>query len=625
LTRIKGRRAKKELLSPEGFRVAHFPTDVSQLLRLYGTGGVYSTIYERQPNVRTAVDIIAREAGELTLHMFEKVPRSDGLPSGRLPLDDHPMMQLLDEPTPGKPDYDFWYGLFADLCIYERAFWYKIRQNNVVKALIRIPPGHVFPERDPLTQSILSWRGINGIEIPLDDILAFWGYDPESNESSISPLETLRRILQDEANAQMYRDLRWRTGLRKDGIIERDKDSPVMSDTAVQSFLVDVEDSLSGSAGLPLLLQPGMKWQDVSWSPKEMEYLGARQLNRVEVAAAFHIPAAMLMARDKDPDEQTLKFFYKSTLPPWLSRVESTIEAKLLPEFDVIAAVRHRHYVEFNLDQKLRGTPEEQAAIMATAAGGPVITVNEARSRLNLPPIEGGDLIFIPLNSIRAGGPQASPQNPTATPATGIEPAGTTPGAGTTVQSASRQDVLDGRAIAIGGRAQQLVTDPAEIENLLSDFDERDTERKSKESQRAFLRDNRPRLEGRYDTAIRRTFDRQRDIALAGRDLKRERWDKELADDLFGLAYQTVSTFGSMAAAEMKGDWLAERTINYLRTSAEGDAKEINDATVSKLAVEDPDWEEVFGQSRVEQLAGHYVTRWINWAIMEAAHQNGEV
>lgn len=56
-------------------------------------------------------------------------------------------------------------------------------------------------------------------------------------------------------------------------------------------------------------------------------------------------------------------------------------------------------YVEFNLDEKLRASFEEKAAITTQAVGGPWMTRNEARAQNNLPAVDGGDELLIPLNT----------------------------------------------------------------------------------------------------------------------------------------------------------------------------------------------------------------------------------
>jgi len=528
-TETQGVSESTKTLTPDGLRLTEFPSSFTKYLRLYGLSGTYAQLYASQPNIRTAVDGIARECAELNLKMYERLPHPPGQPSDRIEVDDHGMIELLREPVPGESVYRFWYDLFADIEIYDLALLLKIRTaaGRPPGALLRVPPANLLPYRNPITGRVDYWVGARGERVDPSELVVFWGFDPSLNHGSLPAMETLRRILADDQAAGDDREGRWKNSLRKDGVIEPDLLAKDMSDEARESYMVDLEDSLTGSAGTgrPALLLPGHHWKDSTWSPREMEYLNARKLSRTEVAAAFHVPPAFIAAaaNNSEPGQGTLDYVYQSSIPPRLTRVERELEAQLLPEFDLVRALRQRRYVKFNLDAKLRGSFEKAAAIMATTAGGPVITVNEGRARLDLPS-KGPefDELYSPLNSRLGGGPQASPQNPTDTPAGGLNPAGTTPGG----------PVAPSRGALMKEDIERLVT---------------------------------------------KHLSRQRNTHVGGKPLKRERWDKELTDDLFKAGV---------------GD----------RATCEDRAKAINDRTDEMLA-EGVSADTVFGDDRVRTTA----------------------
>ena len=67
-----------------------------------------------------------------------------------------------------------------------------------------------------------------------------------------------------------------------------------------------------------------------------------------------------------------------------------------------------RFYAEFNIQEKLQGSFEEQAYAFQAAVGRPWMTANEARGRVNLPALDGdANGIVTPLNVVVGG--QASP------------------------------------------------------------------------------------------------------------------------------------------------------------------------------------------------------------------------
>lgn len=600
---------EKAALTPDGMPIVQFSPDITRVLRMEGTGYNYAQIYASQPNVRTVIDYIARQGAGLRAKAYEKVPRSPSKPDGRLELDDDPMQYLLDDPWPGNSRYSFYYSLFADMCIYDewKVRLIRRRVGAPPEALVRVPPPNLTPERDPITGVVLFWRDLRGNRVERDDILWMPGYDPQTNQGSIPPMETLRRLLAEEYARDHAQEQFWRRGLRKDGVIELDKDTKKMSDAARESFLMDAEDALAGSNGYkPFLLEPGMSWKDISWDPNSVQYIQARRVSRQEACAMFHVPPALVAAAENggQPDDASLNVFYQSTLPPYLERAESELKAKLIPLFALQPEVRRARYIKFNLDDKLRGGFESRAQIMMSLAGGPIVSVNESRARLDLPNTGNpdDDLIYSPSNSLRGGGPQAAPSAPVQTPATGLEPVGTTP----TPDS---------------GAASRKMS--ANLEQALVIDDLNKAKAKAELEHRVFMTEKRARYEERHARTLEKFFDRQRNAVQGGKDVNTDRWNRELADDLYGVALQVVEVIGEDAAKRIGGVWYTDRTHNFLKVNARNFAEGVNEETAKRLDAEEPDLDAIFGEARVNDFAMQRTTFLMNWAVLEAAKQNG--
>jgi hypothetical protein len=66
-------------------------------------------------------------------------------------------------------------------------------------------------------------------------------------------------------------------------------------------------------------------------------------------------------------------------------------------------------YVEQDREAAINGSFLEQAQLLSTLIGGPVMTRAEGRAKLNLPFLEGTDELIVPLNVTEGG--QASPHD----------------------------------------------------------------------------------------------------------------------------------------------------------------------------------------------------------------------
>lgn len=379
-------------------------------------------IFRRQPQVRTVVGFLARNVAQLGLHAFKRVSDTD-----RERITDHPLADLLERPLPGKrlTPYDLKYRIVADLAIYDTCFILKVNPDgDGPMGLLPVPVPLVTPAEESWIEAPYYKLAVGGqtIEIPGEHMIHIHGYSPEDLTVGESPLMALRDVLLEEYEATKHRQGMWKNGARVSGVIERPqpKGSRDWSDEARTRFIREFRDLYSGSGahagGVPIL-EDGMTYKQAGLDPRAAQYIEARKLTREEVAAAYFIPPPLVGILDHatfSNIREQHKQLYQDTLGPWLTQIDEALENQLLPEF-----TEDGLYLEFNLEAKLRGSFEEQAAAASTAAGAPWMTVNEIRGRNNLPSIEGGDELVTPLN-VTVGG-QASPRDSAPDPADQVE------------------------------------------------------------------------------------------------------------------------------------------------------------------------------------------------------------
>lgn len=355
----------------------------------------YATLYKNQPNVRTCVDFLARNVAQLGLHFFERVNDTD-----RRRLTDYAGAVLIGRPNPYTTRYRLIESLMGDLGIYHNAYWLKLFDQ--VPMLLRIPPDLVSVSGGlaPLAYKV----NFGTYERIYDSkaVVHFRGYNPSAATVGMSPLETLRRVLAEEAAMGDYREGFWQHAARQNGVIERPDTAPEWSETARERFKAEFEALYSGSdnSGKTAILEEGMTWKPTAFNAQESEYLAGRKLTREECARAYHIPLPMVGILDHatfSNIREQHKNLYQDCLGPWLRMIEEDIELQLLPDLGSTQDV----YCEFNIAEKLAGSFEEQTAAMQAAVGRPWLTPNEARARFNLPSLDGAaDELGVPLNIV---------------------------------------------------------------------------------------------------------------------------------------------------------------------------------------------------------------------------------
>jgi HK97 family phage portal protein len=364
----------------------------------------YAAIYRTQPAVRTVVSFLARNVADLGVHCFRLLSDTD-----RERLRDHELATWIATPNPAMTRYRMIENLMHDMGIYFNAYWLKLRDDPARLWFVRLPPECVAVDGWLLPSQFL-WTQPDGTvrALPPRDVVHFNGYDPENPLMGLSPIETLRQILAEEANASAYRRGYFANASRVEGVIQRPATAPKWSVEQKQSFREQWQMRFAGpaNAGQAPVLEDGMTFQSISYSARDSQFYEARKLTREEVARSYHVPLPMVGILDHatfSNIKEQHKNLYQDSLGPWLTMIQEEFERQLLPECDDQDDV----YIEFNIEQKLRGSFEEQAASFQTLVGRPIVTVNEARGRINLPrlPDPGADKVAQPLNMTTAPTP----------------------------------------------------------------------------------------------------------------------------------------------------------------------------------------------------------------------------
>jgi HK97 family phage portal protein len=214
-------------------------------------------------------------------------------------------------------------------------------------------------------------------------------------------------VLAEEQAATAYREWFWANAARLGGTIQRPKDAPRWSLEQREAFR-DQWRSYQGpeNAGKTVVLEDGMVFEANTATARDSQLIEARKLTREEVAAAYHVPPAMIgitEAQGYGSIREQHKVLYTEVLGPWLEMLTTDLELQLVPDFGDSANV----YLEFQIAAKLQGAFEEQAAAFSTAVGSPWMTRNEARARQNLPRIDDPDF-DIPITRLDVAEGQAA-------------------------------------------------------------------------------------------------------------------------------------------------------------------------------------------------------------------------
>jgi len=388
-------------------------------------GQTAAELWRTQPYLRTVVDFLARNIAQLGLHLFTRSGDTD-----RTRITSGPVFAVFAQPNPSQTMYELINSLVSDLALYDNAYW-LIGDTGIPDRPFRIEPIPAewvisYRRVDVFTISHFVVRNPDGAFeslIPADRVVHFHGWDPSTRLRGTSRVETLKLLLAEQIEAQQYRQQIWRNGGRVGAVLTRPVGAPSWSDTAKNQFREDWRANWTGrkgpKAGGTPILEDGMDLKRIGYSAQEDQFVDVAKLALNVVAGVYHVNPTMVGQLDNANYSNVREFrrmLYGDTLGPTLAMIEGRINTFLLP----LLGASPDTYSEFNVMAKLQGSFEEQASVMSTMVGRPIMTANEGRARFNLPAVTDdptADELIVPLN-VTVGG-QPSPQTPTAVPTPG--------------------------------------------------------------------------------------------------------------------------------------------------------------------------------------------------------------
>lgn len=313
------------------------------------------------------------------------------------------VVRLLDNPHPDMTPKELWETVYVHLLLWGNAYLRKVRNPaGMLTWLIPIPPNSVKVGR------VADWQQAGMLSPKVYEVSGFtdgrteaWtdyevlhipglGYD---GTVGLSPITCARQSLGTTLAAERQAGRLWASGSMLSGVLQSDARLDQPQAEALKARWLQMMNS--GRANDVAVLGSGASFQPVSMPNDDAQFLESRVFQVSEVCRWFGMPPHMNFEVSGSTSwgsgiEQMTIGWVKYTLAPnWLSRVESRLTKEATPT---------GVYAEYDPEGLLRGDSAATAAFLQTATGGPWMSGNEARVRLNLEPVEGLDEIIRPLN-----------------------------------------------------------------------------------------------------------------------------------------------------------------------------------------------------------------------------------
>jgi HK97 family phage portal protein len=318
---------------------------------------------------------------------------------------DHPLYFVLhDSPNYDQTAVDFWEVMAASIELYGNAYAVMERRSNgVLNALHPVRPDLMKVRRLDGGDLQYEWteNGVRSVKHG-DDVLHIRGPIGDAL-SGMSTLSVCRHVFDDALAADSAASAMFENGVNPSGILST-PDAVQLTPLQREELETKLADRHKGAirSGRPLLLDRGIKWQQLTINPVDAQMLESRKFSGEEICRIFGIPPGMVGFGDSSSNWGTGKEvdvlgFQKFTLRKRIKRIEQALLKQLVP----LAERRAQGLtIEFNFDALLRGDTEARYNAYEKAIRMGIATRNECRALENLPPIEGGNVVTVQMQDI---------------------------------------------------------------------------------------------------------------------------------------------------------------------------------------------------------------------------------
>ncbi|MFQ1700658.1 phage portal protein [Loktanella agnita] len=359
-------------------RVAWSPRDVVSLTRAGFTGN---------PIGFRAVKLIAEAAAALPVVLQDAERR----------YEQHPVQALLARPNVGQGRAELLEALFGQILLTGNAYVEAVSDEGlpVEMHVLRSDRMAVVPGSD-------GWPAayeyqVNGrkhqfaVVDGLSPICHIKSFHPQDDHYGFSALQAAASAIDVHNAASRWSKALLDNAARPSGaIVYRGADGQSsLSEDQYDRLLSEMETQHQGArnAGRPMLLEGGLDWKPMGFSPSDMEFLKTKESAAREIAVAFGVPP-MLLGIPGDATyanyQEANRAFYRLTVLPLATRVLNAI-ADWLSDYS-----GDQFQLRPDLDQIPALSAERDAQWRRVTEAG-FLTDAEKRALLGLPALEVGD------------------------------------------------------------------------------------------------------------------------------------------------------------------------------------------------------------------------------------------
>jgi HK97 family phage portal protein len=262
-----------------------------------------------------------------------------------------------------------------------------------------------YADIDGLTHTVSDWEMLHFKNFSEDGLIGK------------SPLQVARETFGMAIAANKYAANMYKNGGYMKGVLETDRDLKTEQIAQLRTSFSSVLQDYTNTNGVAVL-GGGMKYKQVSMSPKDAEFIAASKMSVLDICRYYGVPphlvAEMTNSTYSNIEQQAIEFV-QNLIRPKVKLRETEMNRRLLRQSD-----KAQLFYRYNLDSLLRGDTAARGAYIVQMLQNGVYNIDEARKldNLNQLPDGIGKVHYRPLNMVEVGvtpDPNSQNNDPSAT------------------------------------------------------------------------------------------------------------------------------------------------------------------------------------------------------------------
>jgi HK97 family phage portal protein len=306
-----------------------------------------------------------------------------------------PKPSWVSKPDVAIPSVAFWQQTMISLLIDGNAFVRLFRDNRgEIVNMVVLNPLTVQVSRNALGQKFYTSTVEGNKVLSNDEMLHISGSILFPGEfRGKSPIDTLKENIGLAIGLESFAARFFGQGTLTQGVIEYPGAlTAEQAENLAKSF--DRQHKGFRKAHKTGILSGGAVFKPTTIANDQAQMLDSRRLAVEDVARAYRVPTDMIGLNNGGQSynsiEQKQIAFVTHTLRPWLAKLEDAF-SQLLPD---------NAYLAFSTDDLLRGDYATRIEGYSKLLQNGVLSTNEVRRKENMRPIEGGDVVRVPLTNV---------------------------------------------------------------------------------------------------------------------------------------------------------------------------------------------------------------------------------